>query len=35
MGRYGKQTIGAGYAPPNYKNDYYSYSAKGREEGRF
>jgi hypothetical protein len=38
MGRYGKMTTGAGrsgYSPPNYSNDYHSYSDKGREEGTF
>ena len=38
MGRYGKMTTGAGrsgYSPPNYNNDYHSYSDKGREEGTF
>ncbi len=36
MGRYGKNTTGAGrggYSPPNYSSEYYSYADKGREEG--
>jgi len=44
MGRYGKNTTGAGigpgvvagrggYSPPSYSLDHYSYSDKGREEG--
>lgn len=37
MGRYGKNTTGAGpsgYNPPNYASDeYYGYSEKGPEEG--
>ena len=39
MGRYGKNTTGAGsggYNPPNYRTDeYYNYGDKGREDGNY
>ncbi len=34
MGRYGKNTTGAGrggYSPPNYTKEYYNYGDKGQE----
>jgi hypothetical protein len=37
MGRYGKMTGGGGqggYNPPNYSSEQYSYSDKGRDEGK-
>ncbi|CAF0731987.1 unnamed protein product [Rotaria sordida] len=38
IGRYGKHTTGigqAGYSPPSYSSDHYSYSDKGREEDSY